>query len=503
MAMIFSHIPLSRERLARGALLVAVAAGLLLPAALGAVHLADTVIDALAAGTLPGARRDFLLLALVLAILVTAARRWPWGNRSFVLAALGGAVAVKLAYVYGVRMVALSDFGAYWDLAGRIAETGWGPVLAEPPGMKRIFLERIVPYFLPLRLLFGGGALAYAVPNVLAEAVVGGLVYRFTRSWFGSTAARIALVISLAAIEPLMAAAIPSHDIPGTLFLFLAWAAFFALVRAVERGDLRAGLLWSLGFGFLTVVIGLQRTTGPFLLVCCGGVGLAALLFGPAGQRFRSRRPLLGAALLLLLLPLGFYWTANRLLVAARIAIPGDTFAARRGMVMASATDSWGSGAWDHFEYQYNVRYRDVPLDWYRFAVLKLASDTYYSPGARLSLYLRKARLLFDLGSQTFFYLHGGRFVNGRPIEDYHEAQMVFLSRGFGLFFLVSLLGGAWRLWSLPRPPWTAFLPLAYVAELALLLILFGLIQPRYLYPLWPIGAIYAGFFWSGKKEIG
>jgi hypothetical protein len=492
----------SVERLARAALFLAVAAGLLVPAALGAIHLADTVIDTLAAGLIPGVRRDFALLVLVLAVLITAARRWPWGNRSFVLAALAGAVAVKLAYVYHVRMVALSDFGAYWNLAGQIADSGVGPVLAEPAGMKRIFLERILPYFLPLRLLFGGGALAYAVPNVLVEAVVGYVVYRFTRGWFGPTAARIALVISLAAIEPLMAAAIPSHDVPGTLFLFLAWAAFFTLLRSLERdGSPVRQLLWSLGFGLLTVVIGLQRTTGPFLLICCGGVGLAALLFGPVGEHFRSRRPLLRAAFLLLILPLGIYLGSNALLVRMGITIPGETFAARRGMVTASGTDSWGSGAWDHFEYEYHVRYAAVPLDWYRFAALKLASDTYYSPGARLSVYLRKARLLFDLGSQTFFYLHGGHFADGRPIEGYQELQMVFLSRGFGLFLLVSLLAGAYRLWSLPHPPWTAFLPLAYVAELSLLLILFGLIQPRYLYPLWPIGAMYAGYFWSGREE--
>jgi hypothetical protein len=503
--------PLSGEGLVRAVLLLLIAVGLLVPAVIGALRAASLVLEALAApgggaawGYVAGAAVLLLLLAL-------AARHGPrrLGERRFLLAALLLAAAVKLAWVLLVRAEPVSDFEILWRLTGRAAGQGLDAVAASLPGVAHVYLERILPFLLPLRLLFGPGALVYALANVAAQLATSWLVWHLARRWFGPAAAGAALLVSLAAPETLLAAGIPTHDIPGALYTLLALAL---LDRGVARlASPRTGARWGsaawagAGFGLLAVVVDLQRTTGPFLLLPCGLTAVAAVACAvPPGRRWRAA---LLAAALLLVLPYGLYRLADRALVAAGLAIPPEALTARRGMVLAAGSASWGDGGWDQLQNEYLVRYRGVELNWPRHAALRLASDLRFSPAARLSHYTRKSRLLFDLGTQTYFYLAGARRagpLEPKPLDPVWVERSALLARCFTVPFLFGLVLGCLRLWRRPAqqlPPLAALLPLVHLATVSLLLLLFALVQPRYLYQVWAIGAIYLGQLLAGPER--
>ena len=496
--------PLSGEGLARACLLLLVAIALLVPAALGALRAAALLLEELSAPGSAAAWRDLGLAVLLLGLLALAARHGPrrLGERPFLLLALAVAAALKLAWVLVVRAEAVSDFGTMWQLAGRVADQGLGRVAADLPPVAHVYLERVLPFFVPLRLLFGAGALSYALANVAAQLAAAVLVWYLARRWFGPAAAGAALTVALFAVEPLLAAGIPTHDIPGALYTLLALAVLDLGAARLAAGRTAAAAWAGAGFGLLAVVVDLQRTTGPFLLLPCGAIAVAAAAFAVPAGRPRRRAGLLAAALLLAL-PFGIYRLADRALVAAGISIPPEAFAARRGMVFATGSASWGDGSWEQFEHELHLRYRGVPLDWPRFAAVRLASDLRFSPLARLAHYTRKSRLLFDLGSQTAFYLTGARSTGigpwePAPLPPDATARWAFRARCFALPFLIGLVLACRRLGRAPLPPLAALLPLAHLATVALLLLLFALVQPRYLYQAWAIGAIYLGPLLAG-----
>jgi len=96
--------------------------------------------------------------------------------------------------------------------------------------------------------------------------------------------------------------------------------------------------------------------------------------------------------------------------------------------------------------------------------------------------------------------------------------RTALLARCFTVPFLIGLVLGCLRLWC-PRlepaepaepgqparpgqlPPLAALLPLVHLATVSLLLLLFALVQPRYLYQVWAIGAIYLGPLLAGPER--
>jgi hypothetical protein len=487
--------PFSWDRLVRAGLLLSVAAGLLLPAAIGWIHAANLAVNSLVGPFASSHWGDLLMTALVLAGLLSAARSWPGrlGDGLFLVAVTTGAIAVKLAWVLLVRMEPVSDFAGMWDLTSKIVEEGVRSVGVGIPAtedrvfLERIYFERIVPYFLPLRFLLGPEPWAYTVPNVLAGAASSWLVYLLARDWFGARPARVAFVLSLVSVETVLAAEIPTHDIPGTLYTLLGLLAFDRAARLVLAGRWRAALAASSAFGVIAVIVGLQRTTGPFFLLSCGVLGWVAVLLA------WPRREALQAALVLLVVPLALFEVLSLVWRAADLTVPPEMFARRRGMVLATGTDSWGDGSYAHFASQYLLPYGKLEgMNWFRFSAVKLASDTHYVPSARLSAYLRKARSLFDLGTQTYFYVQGAELSGAGVIEGRREERLIFIARCFNLLFLALFAAGCLRLWASPRVPLLSFVPLFYLSVLSSLLLFLGMVQPRYLYLIWYTGAIYA-----------
>lgn len=494
--------PPSTDRLVRSVLLVTVIVGLLVPSAVGLLQSAHAVLDQLTSASPYLVRSDVVAIALVLALLVLAARRWPeaWLDSPFLLVVGVAVILLKLAYVQAVGMEPYSDFAEMWSMASRVVGGGLGHAFADPRNlMEATYLERIVPYLLPLRWLFGPEPSAYGIPNVLTGTVCSVLVYALTRDWFGRSAARAAFVVSLVAVETWLAAEIPTHDIPGALYAIAGVALYVRLSRLMDAHRIAPALIVSLLLGLVTLLLEQQRNTGLLMLASGGLLGASTPLLDGREVTPLGRRAV-AATTLFLVIPLTVFLLGKGVLIAARLAVPTQTLEPVRAMNLAACTESWSDGSWGHIHQNYELRYGAQPIHWQRLAVVRFASDTLHSPLARLSSYLRKARILFDLGSQTYFYVTNASLPGQRTIDVAMEQRVLLVSRCFTIFFLTSFLLGCRRFVRLRAVPIMVWLPLFYLSMVSTLLILLGPVQPRYLFQLWYLGAGYAGLWLGGGQ---
>jgi hypothetical protein len=473
---------LSLERTVRSGVLLVAVAGLALPALVGLIASSYHTLEALLRPD--GAfRKDLALLLLVSVGLVVAARVWParLGDRVFVPLTVAVAVLAKLAYVRAVQAEVVSDFASMWIVASRLAESGLEATRGTLRAFSWPYFERVLPFLFPMRAAFGPGPAAYAIPNVLLGAATSLLTWRLARRWFGPVAARVALVVSLAAIETVLIAEIPTHELPGAFYTLLSLTLFQIAWDFHAQGRLRAALLAGAGLGFSILVLDFQRSTGSVMLLSTTllGLGIAA-----TGRRF-------GRGLLVVLVPLLVFEAADLAVRRAGLRIPPAVQAKSGGIGLASMTDSASDGSYLYTWNNYTTRYGSSGVDWRRLALVKIASETHYHPGARLSLYLRKARTLFPLGSQTYFYLPNARL---RGINmDYLTGRIFVISLGFTSLFLAALLVALARIWDAPGLTLTALAPLFFLAAFSAILLLLAEVQPRYMYPVWYIGSIYIG----------
>jgi hypothetical protein len=490
--------PLAAGPMARAVLLLVTGVGVFLPALAGLLSLSGQTLARLVNPEVPVTRGDLLLTTLVSAGLVLGARHWParLGEPAFVALALASAVGLKLAYVFLVRVEPISDFAGMWALTSSIAEHGLGATRSSFTAFYNwAHFERVLPYLLPLRLAFGPRPASYSVANVVLGAMSSLLVYRMTRPWFGAGAARVALVVSLAAVETVLASEIPTHDLPGTFYTLLSVVLFLAVWRLHSEGRYRAALLAGAGFGLAALVLDLQRTTGTVMLLSSALLGLAMVLVERRvpGAPGAERRRRLAAALSLVLIPWAVFGTADRVLRAVGLRIPSSQLSSASGLGLAAGTDSWSDGSYAYCLDNYTIPYNGLAVSWSSLTLAKIATETHLHPGARVPSYLRKAEVLFNLGSQTYFYLSDAELRGFGPVSGPLADRVLAISRWFSALFLGALAVAFYRLWTLPELPLPSLLPLLYLALLSAILIFVGEVQPRYLYPIWYLGAIYVG----------
>ena len=485
--------PLRTETTVRAVLLLITGVGVLLPALVGVLNLSFLTLARLVDSGAPASRGDLLIITLAWVGLILAARHWParLGEPAFVALALICATGLKLAYVFLIRMAPVSDFADMWALTSTIADQGLDAARSSL-GIyhhRWSYFERVLPYLLPLRLAFGRGAAVYSVANTLLGSLTSLLVYRMTRPWFGAGAARIALVVSLAAVETVLAAEIPTHDVPGAFLTVLALTLVLAVWRYQSQGRIRAALLASAGLGLIALVLDVQRSTGGVLLLSSSLLGLGLALA-------ERRRPV--AALALAFLPWLVFENADWALRKEALRVPDAMGSNAQGLGLAAGTDSWGDGSYRHCMVNYTNPYNTLRVSWSSLALAKLATDTHHHPGGRVASYLRKAKDLFDLGSQTIFYLHTAELRGLGPVSEAREARALAVSRWFSALFLAALAAAFWRLWKLPAVPLPSLLPLFYLAVFSSVLLFLAEVQPRYLYPIWYLGSIYIGALLGG-----
>lgn len=478
------------------AALAVVLIGLLLPSVLAAGNHAFAIGSALFGG-MPTKQLSLLVFfGFLLAVAILGALRWPFREYAFLAAALFSLGLLKLGYVLLVEVPPVSDFKSMLIIADRWAANGVGDFGTSVFDQARS--ERVLLYLYPIRVLFGTDGANYQYVNVLTSVVTAMLSYFIARSFFGFRAARVTLVLALFAIEPLQAAAIPTHDIPGALAIM----SFIALVVYVQR-QLESRMAWvvSVLIGLVMVWAGMQRSVALVLqlaLVVYMLVWISLIMAKPSSAGGPARWITVGkTTALLLIIPMISYGLISAVVSAAGMKRAADDVVDVRSRLITAHTESWGDGSWGYQRRAWGDA--DLPPPALDFAVRRLLSDAYHSPAARVGHYRRKAERLYDFGYQQGFYLSPGATIAGASVEARHRGRARLLNRAYALVFLALMAGGISMVMVSGRNNFERLFPALVLAVMSGLLVMFSEVQPRYLFPIWYVGAIYTGCLFSGN----
>ena len=452
-------------------------------------------------GTLP------LLLAIGLVaagtLVCVRLRRAEASAGRVAVAVLAAMLVTRLVYVAAAGQPLLSDFATMWNYAVSVARTGFhAPTrpLAE---------ARTYPYFVPLAVISGGSPNAYKIGNVVLLVLSAGIVYLYTRRLGGARAALIALVIVALAPEPLLAAAVATHDVPGIFLTLLAFYLMAVMDGIVEEtpNATRPWLKlagWGAVLGIVLVIGEIQRGLGTFLIL--------TILFGivieslhRSGAATFARAAVCGLIIPYVVLSVGMAAFMNRM--------PKDTVHALRRSSwrwIAAYANSESDGAYANLTAIVPSLDSLDDRDLRAFAVTRALTDFADHPAARPADFLRRSASLYKLGSQFWFYLDDseyGRHWNATALVPTPGAAAA-LSRFFraytAAFRVAFLFAGLIALsWVVLRQTPTGMLlrPVLFVALLTLALALLGESQPRYLFALWFILPIYIGL-WAVRRPL-
>lgn len=410
----------------------------------------------------------------------------------FCVTTLGSALILKVFYVWLIQVDPVSDFRSMWSLTSSVLGEGIPYERINNHLATGLHFERIIPYFLPLRILFGADRLAFAIPNAVATIACSYIVYLLAAGWFGRIAGRITLVISLLAVEPILAAGIPTHDIPGALYCLVTIACFVYGYKYLPQLSIFPAILLSLLLGLLLTASDLQRGTTPFLLLAFILILLASLITHRSSSATDWWSPA-RHAIHLIVLPVIVMSSINHVLESNNLAVNDEMsdYWTKRGI--AAHTDLWSEGTYGYAKSTYYQNYQLDTNQWDILGKSKLITQLKQSPGAWPDYLARKTARIYRLGDQLGFYLNEPRLAGNRSLDRRLRKALAQATLGFRFIFLILVLAGLALTMNRRTAEPLALFPALYFAILSGALIFLFQTQPRYLYQIWYIGAIYAG----------
>jgi hypothetical protein len=224
-----------------------------------------------------------LILLLTFAVLASAIRWVDLRSEALLLAVVTLlSLALKAFHLLVFDASLYSDFARMWAYAKQFANGDIIPATG-------IAAERTLVMLVPMVRLFGDSLLTFKLMNVVALLATGLLFYAYVRSQFGVRAALTGYAAYALALEPLLGAAIPTHEIPGAFYAALCFWLFGRLIHLLSAEG-RAGfaLLVSIGFGIALFLLDLQRNIAAPLLVASMLV-IAAVWLPPVVKRLEAR----------------------------------------------------------------------------------------------------------------------------------------------------------------------------------------------------------------------
>ncbi len=421
-----------------------------------------------------------------------------WSTIRFLTVFLGSAVLLRLTYALMLDVEAVSDFGTMWSIAGQTRENGLFELRAETP-----MARRIVPYLLPLVKLFGTSPYVYKVANVIAFALSAWMVFVLARRWFGERSARAALILLIGVPETFFANVIPSHDIPGVLYLLLGLLLIDTLISS-ENLSFWKSLGLSIALGIVALLFDVQRSTAVFLLISMIAVAIisAEKVLIKSELPFREictkwRATIVFWSVFIFIIPVCIHHFGYiALLDTGVLADSRSAHNNKKVPWFLANSDSWGDGTWGYAHRTYYLYYEGMPSApkaWDGKSQAKILSDIYYNPQERIVNFIRKARRLYSLGTQGNFYyvdkiIQPTSLLKGDVIRRVLNAW----TRVYTSLFLTALIAACF-FFSISKMSPSRHLPsIVFVTSLSLVLLLFGENQPRYLYPIWFIFPILA-----------
>ena len=451
----------------------------------------------------------FIVVLTGTVFLLIKQRIWDTvSNGKFLILTISLGLLIKLLYIYLVDMKAISDFELMWNYAVDVARNVY------PEGISSIQGERILPYFLPLAWLFGGTPVVYKISNVFVLIFCSLITYDLARRWFDIHVARASLILVLLVPETFFNSGIPSHDIPGafffllclwildTMLLFYKKRAWFpmcdmvlCLVISVQIMHLQMtkAILWWLAVGFFMIIVilieykqsnrtgvkGFRRLVGKWCIL----------------------------SLIVLIFPLLISLATRSAFTDKDIWTTDQQRSYLSSLWMAANTVSWNQCLYNNSDDNY---YSIYPIEFapnLKEMVFHVwMQDTCYNTSARIAHWLRKAGILYSLGSQASFYYRADRLMpesilKGKGLEEAHRSYNTVFTR----CFLFAFIAGSGVLLAKAGIPYRLWPALFFLCCLSGGLLLLGEVQSRYMYPVWFIGSIViagaAAFFFKPGTE--
>ena len=465
--------------------------GLTVPMFRGMLRLASRFIDNLTS------RRSFaitsintLYVILIFVLFILIARKSVlkgMSTRTFVFLAVILGLCLKLAYVYLMDVKLVSDFESMWRIATKTITAGW------PERITNVHQQRVLLFFAPLARLFGTSAFVYKIGDTAILMLSSLISFSLARRWFGENVARASFFLILFIPETFFNLCIPTHDIPGAfLFLGSLWLLDTLLLN-VDKKSWIACLVIGLFLGVSVEFMQIQRSISLIFW-------LAVLLFivyrASQAQEISlkdapKKVPLfLNKRAYLVCLFVFFSFLASK---GVHVLLE------RNGLVLSDkgksndsifdflrSSDSWGRGTYNDQWENYSPYTKNGNANNSSLAVNKMLSDIYYNSFDRVSNCFLRAKRLYALGSQAYFYygvsiqLPSSR-LKGKKIADIlTNHNMTFV-----LFFETAFIVSSVFMLITNRINPRAFPSLLTLSFLSGALLILAESQPRYMYPLW------------------
>jgi hypothetical protein len=465
--------------------------GLTIPMFRGMLWLASRFIDHL---TSPGrffiTSINTLYVLLIGVLFVLIARKSVFkrmSTKTFVFLAVFVGLCLKLAYVYLMDVKLVSDFQSMWGIVTETITSGW------PEKVTQLHQQRVLLFYVPLGRIFGNSPLVYKIGNVVVLMLSSLLSFSLARRWFGESVARASLFLILFVPETFFNLCIPTHDIPGAfLFLCSLWM-LDTLLLSVDKKSwiscLITGLFLGISLEFLEIQRGTSRVFWPAILMF---IAYRASQTQEISQKDRPEKvPLfLSKRASLILLFVGFSFLASKgvhFLMESNGLILSDQAKSKDAIFdFLRTSDSWDAGEYSYQWKNYSPYLKTGDTFNSSIAVNKILSDTYYNSFDRISNCLARAKRLYRLGSQFYFYYGNSLQLPSSRLKGEHIAEFLTdHNMVFVLFFEVAFILSSILMLITNRINPRAFPSLLTLSFFSGALLILGESQPRYMYPIW------------------
>jgi hypothetical protein len=415
----------------------------------------------------------------------------------------------RALYLYYVHPTLYSDFKQYWDIAARIVKY-W----EFPQTLGKTYLRRVLPIWAPLIYCFGNGAFVYKLSNVLFQAVTFLMVYRLSTRYFGRTAAQLTLWLLLFVPELLYSVGITSHDLTGSFLLLLFLGCYDLLIlMSVKKYYLRTLVLAILA-GLLWFVTDLNRSYGLFILLGITVFSLTALV-SYCNQMYKSAPKLKTISFLVLFLLSSLVvphatMTLSKQVFAKVTQLYGTTPPMNR-RVLFTSIDNYDGTYYDHINLQNIIKSAQTsvtpekPIEfWTAFSDNWFLSEYLYNHLRYVPQWLLRTKKLFSLGEDDNFYFSALSMKAPLTPTLLPRRALFLLTDAFMFFFLVLALMSMIKAFRNTNWQVHYYPPLLVLTFLVFIVLVFGEIQARYIYPIWLILPIYMGrslLHYFGKEK--
>jgi hypothetical protein len=465
--------------------------GLTIPMFRGMSRLAFHFIDNLTS------RRSFFITLIntlyvisICVLFILIARKSVFKGMStkrFILLAVFVGLSLKLAYVYLMDVRLVSDFKSMWRIVTETIATGW------PERITNVHQQRVLLFFVPLARVFGNSPLVYKIGNVAILMLSSLISFSLARRWFGENVARASLFLILLVPETFFSSCIPTHDIPGAfLFLCSLWM-LDTLFLSVDKKSWISCLITGLFLGIFVEFLEIQRSislvfwSGVLIFIAYRASQTQEILLEETPKRislFLNKR----AYIILLFVFFSFLASKGVQFVMEHngLILSDKGRSEDSGFDFLRSSDSWDAGEYSYQMANYSPYRKNANADNFSLAVNKILYDIYYNSFDRVSNFFLRAKRLYALGSQAYFYygislqLPSSR-LKGKKIADFltdhNRTFVIFFETAFILSSILLLITNRIKPRMLPS--------LLTLSLLSGALLVFKESQPRYMYPIW------------------